>query len=141
MGPGDWVHYGCFDWGPRLFHAEDARLKEPMLAAGEVCHVDDETGEFWVLRFGQLRVRLRKELVGGAVIPRPVFVWGETVRVKPPRTERVGIVRCIGWHAKQARPLFWIQQGGKKVKHRYFDDELELILAEPSTPRHAELDS
>ena len=129
VSPGDWVCYGCLDWGPRLFHPDDAGLKDRMLATGSVCRVDGEDGDFWVLNFGSLRVRLRKELVGGAILPAPPFTWGDPVRVKPPRTQRVGLIRCLGWHAKQRRHLFWIEQDGKTVKNRYFADELESIRA------------
>jgi hypothetical protein len=125
MAPGDWVCYGCLDWGPRLFHPEDLALKERMLARGEVCQVERQEGGFRVLRFGELRVRLRADLVGGRVILPPVFRLGAQVRVKPPRTERVGHVRRIGWHHDRRAHLFWIEQGGKRVKNRYFAEELE----------------
>jgi hypothetical protein len=132
VAPGDWVCYGCLDWGPRLFHPDDAGLKDRMLAAGCVCEVIGEDGEFWVLRFGSLRVRLRKELVGGAVVPRPAFDRGDRVQVRPPRTERVGVVRAVGWHDGQQRHLFWIAEAGRQVKSRYLAEELERVQAEPS---------
>jgi len=127
VAPGDWVCDGCFDWGSRLFHPDDAHLKEQMLAAGPVCEVAGDEGDFWRLRFGSLRVRLRKQLVGAGLVPRPPFEWGQLVRVKQPRTERVGTIRCVGWHAKRQCHLFWIEQDGKKVKNRYFAEELELV--------------
>jgi hypothetical protein len=127
IAAGDWISYGCLDWGPGLFHPDDAHLKEPMLAAGPVCEVAGEDRQFWVLRFGPLRVRLLKELVGGGIVPKPAFVWGDQVRTKPPRTERVGRVHRIGWHASQGQHLFWIEQNGKKLKNRYFTEELEQV--------------
>jgi hypothetical protein len=125
IAPGDWVAYGCSDWGPRLFHPDDTHLKEQMLAAGPVCRIAGDGGEYCVLEFGTIRVRLRKESFDGIIVPRPSFMWGQSVRVKPPRTERVGTIRCIGWHTKQRHHLFWIERVGKKVKNRYFDEELE----------------
>jgi hypothetical protein len=130
---GDWVGFGCLDYGARLFHSEDVGMKEQMLAAGSVCEVAGEEGEFWIFRFGSLRVRLRKEFVGGAVIPRPPFVWNELVRVKPPRSLRVGKIVSIGWHAKQRCHLFRIEENGKRIKSRYFAYELEDAHSEQST--------
>ena len=132
MSPGDWVSYGCLDWGPALFHPDDTCLKEQMLAAGSVCQVAGEERDFWVLRFGPICVRLRKELVGGAVVPPPPLVWGDRVRVKPPRTERSGVIRCIGWHFGRRQHLFWIEEDGRPVKARYFAAELAQVSAEPS---------
>ena len=130
MTPGDWVCYACLDWGSRLFHPDDVHLKAAMLAAGWVSAVAGEDGEFWLLAFGPLRVRLRKELIGGAVVPKPPLVWGETVRVKPPRSERAGTIRCVGWHAEQRRHIFWIAEGGRRIKSRYFSEELESVPEE-----------
>lgn len=134
MKPGNWLSYGCLHWGTRLFHPADAHLKDEMLAAGWVCEVAGEDAEFWVLRFGSLRVRLRKELVGGVVIPEPPFVWGEQVRVRPPRTERAGTIRCIGWHSNLQRHLFWIAEGARRVKSRYFAEELERVQTKQHVP-------
>lgn len=125
MTPGGWVCYRCLDWGPRLFHPEDIALKERMLARGDVCQVEGQEGDFWVLRSGELRVRLRSDLVGGCSIPPPVFKVGEQVHVKPPRTERVRRIRRIVWHFDRRAHIFWIEQGGKPVKSRYFAEEME----------------
>lgn len=54
MTPSEWICYGCSDWGPRLFHPDDAHLKEQMLAAGPVCEIAGDAPDFWMLRFGAL---------------------------------------------------------------------------------------
>jgi hypothetical protein len=69
--PGQWISYGCLDWGPQLFHADDFQLKERMLACGNVCFFESIEGEYWVLKFGSLRVRLRADLIGAGPLPAP----------------------------------------------------------------------
>ena len=125
--PGQWISFGCFDWGPRLFHPDDVHLKDRMLACGAICFFEAIEGEYWALRFGSLRVRLRAELVGAGPMPTPPFLYEETVRVKPHRTVRVGRIRSIGRHHKRKAWLFWIESDGKRVKNRYFEDELERV--------------
>jgi hypothetical protein len=132
VSPGIWVCYGCLDWGPALFHPADSHLKERMLAAGCVCQVETSEGDFWVFGFGELRFRVREELVGGGPVPRPAFEWGDVVRVTAPRTERVGVIRSIGWHADRHLHLFWIEQDGRRVRNRYFAEELEVHPGPPA---------
>lgn len=125
LQPGQWIGYGCLDWGPRLFHPDDFHLKERMLACGGIAFFERREGEYWVLRFGSLRVRLHEDLIGGGPIPTPAFDFGDLVRVGPHRTIRVGRIRCIGWHHKRQAHLFYIESNGKRVKNRYFTEELE----------------
>jgi hypothetical protein len=125
--PGQWITYGCVDWGPRLFHPDDFHLKDRMLDCGSVCFFEAIDGDFWVLRFGSLRVRLREGLIGAGSLPTPAFDFEELVRVGEHRTVRIGRIRRINWHGKRRVHLFWIESNGKRVKNRYFTEELERI--------------
>jgi hypothetical protein len=127
MQPGQWISYGCMDWGPRLFHPDDFHLKERMLACGCVCFFESIEGDYWVLKFGSLRVRLRADLIGAGPLPSPAFDFDDVVRVAEHRTVRTGRIRTIGWHAKRRVHLFWIESNGKRVKNRYFTEELERV--------------
>jgi hypothetical protein len=91
--------------------------------------VEASEGDFWVFRFGELRVH--KELVGGGPVPRPVFEWDDVLRVRPPRTERVGVIRSIGWHADWRLHLFWVGQGGKRMHNCYFAEGLKVPPGPP----------
>ena len=122
-----WQQYACLDWGPALFHPADSHLKEAVLASGNICeHVGDD-GEYSILRFGDMQVRLRSRLLALFPCPEPAFKIGDTVRTKPPRTVRVGQVRRIVWHAKNAEPFFILTGSGKSGRNRYFSSELERL--------------
>ena len=59
----------------------------------------------------------------------PEFQLGQTVRVVPQvngHSEKIGVVRDIIWHHKDARYNFYLNVGGKKISTRYIADELEI---------------
>jgi hypothetical protein len=107
MAQPGWGVYGFADLGPDLFHPEDQHQKDTMIRHGDVCECIGEEGEYTILRFGDLlRVRVRSRLLGFHPIEPPAFDYGDRLRVKPPRTLRVGQVRRIIWHAKKREPVF-----------------------------------
>src|SRR5438105_472852 len=122
-----WGWYGAWTWEADLFHPEDQHLKEEMLKHGDVCECTGQEGEFLVLGFSDLSVRLRARLTVFRPIPAPVFRFGDLVMAKPPRTARAGHISRIVWHAKRREPLFWISGSTARAKTRYFSHELTRI--------------
>ena len=60
--------------------------------------------------------------------PAPKFKIGRRVRVvlnERNRTPHEGTIREIIWHHKDAKYNYYLQEGGKKVSKRYFDEDLE----------------
>src|SRR5262245_54656646 len=59
----------------------------------------------------------------------PRFELGATVRVvlnERNRTPHVGMVRKVIWHFKDERYNYYLEENGRKVSKRYFDEDLEL---------------
>ncbi|MBX7229768.1 MAG: hypothetical protein K1X48_09205 [Burkholderiaceae bacterium] len=64
-----------------------------------------------------------------ANLPVPEFQLGQTVRVVPHvngHTEKIGVIRDIIWHYKDARYYFYIKVGKQKISTRYIANELEI---------------
>jgi hypothetical protein len=62
-------------------------------------------------------------------LPTSKFKIGDAVRVLTGdrnRTPHAGTVRQIIWHHKKQAYLYFLEEGGKKVAKRYFDEDLEL---------------
>jgi hypothetical protein len=62
--------------------------------------------------------------------PAPAFSVGQRVRVilnEQNRTARVGTIRGIMWHFKDGRYNYYLEEGGKKVSKRYFQEDLEAV--------------
>jgi hypothetical protein len=60
----------------------------------------------------------------------PMFHIGQRVRVilnDRNRTPHEGTVREIVWHHKDRRYNYYLEEAGKKVSKRYFEEELEAV--------------
>jgi hypothetical protein len=63
-------------------------------------------------------------------LPLPKFAIGQKVRVRLSvrnRTAHEGTIRDIIWHFKDQRHNYYLEEGGKKVSKRYYDDDLERL--------------
>lgn len=83
--------------------------------------------EYLVLRLSETVV-LRVQPEGVEMEDQGIrFKIGDRVRVKATaeRTMRHGVVRLIDYHEKLGCPIFFIREGGREVKGRYFEQELE----------------
>ena len=65
-----------------------------------------------------------------STVPTPKFAIGQRVRVRlgdRNRTAHEGTIRDIIWHFKDERHNYYLEEGGKKVSKRYYDDDLERV--------------
>jgi hypothetical protein len=65
-----------------------------------------------------------------SIVPTPKFAVGQNVRVRlndRNRTSHEGTIRAIIWHVKDERHNYYIEERGKKVSKRYYDDDLERV--------------
>lgn len=51
------------------------------------------------------------------------------------RTAHEGSIRDIDWHFKDQRHNYYLEERGKKVSKRYFDDDVECVDAYVTWPR------
>lgn len=60
----------------------------------------------------------------------PAFYLGQRVRVilnERNKTPHTGTIREIIWHYKDQRFNFYLEENGRKVAKRYFEDDLEAL--------------
>jgi hypothetical protein len=60
--------------------------------------------------------------------PEPAFQIKQRVRVilnERNRTPHEGTVREVVWHHKDQRYNYYLEEAGKKVSKRYFEEDLE----------------
>ncbi len=63
--------------------------------------------------------------------PIPVFSVGQRVRVvlnERNRTPHQGSIRQVIWHYKGGRYNYYLEEKGKAISKRYYEDDLEPIL-------------
>jgi hypothetical protein len=63
--------------------------------------------------------------------PEPAFQIGQRVRVilnERNRTPHEGTVRRVIWHHRDGRYNYYLEEAGKKVSKRYFEEDLEAAL-------------
>jgi hypothetical protein len=106
-------------------HPQDVRFLEYRLIGSFHCEASE--GDFLVLRLSEtvvLRVR-----PAGVELEDETFRFkiGDKVRVKATagRTMRHGVIRVIDYHEKLGCPMYFLREGGREVKGRYFEQELE----------------
>jgi hypothetical protein len=61
---------------------------------------------------------------------KPDFSVGQQVRVilnERNKTPHTGTIRQIIWHDKDQRFNYYIEENGKKVSKRYFNEDFEVI--------------
>jgi hypothetical protein len=62
--------------------------------------------------------------------PPPAFTTGQWVQViisDRNRTLHTGKIRAVIWHHKDKRYNYYLEERGKKVPKRYFEEDLEII--------------
>jgi hypothetical protein len=72
--------------------------------------------------------------------PEPAFHIGQQIRVilsARNRTAHEGAVREIIWHHKDQRYNYYLEESGKKVPKRYFEEDLEAVpeICRVTTPK------
>jgi hypothetical protein len=124
-------------------HADDAEryLKGPHAGEDLYCCVGEEASFVVVRNNAGREFRVNPERL--IWIASPVFQLGDRVATKV-GTARTGWISLRGWHYKERRVYYFIDipqgHGRKRHKHRYWDNELEL-LDTPHVARESQVPS
>jgi hypothetical protein len=62
--------------------------------------------------------------------PQPRYSIGQLVRIvlnERNRTPHTGSIRQVIWHHKDGRYNYYIEENGKKIAKRYFEEDLQPI--------------
>ncbi len=111
------VEHG-YDW----VHPDDLPAFRALSPYGRVFQRVGEADGYWVLAYGAARFRVQPGLF--RPVPAPSWPLGTPVEVKS--RSKCGTIRDIFWHFQRNEPLYFLEVAGKKLKTRYFSQDLVL---------------
>jgi len=87
---------------------------------GKIFHCCGRTDDHYLaLCYGAVRLRVQPALY--RVVPAPAVQIGQHVRLRD-GSDRLGVVRDIGWHVKKNAPLYVLWLEGKPYPPRLWHD-------------------
>jgi len=129
--------YGYYPWWPEdgddWVHPEDVSLARDMIPGPRVFRRDGQRGEYVVLHYGDLRLRVKRTLWQEA--PYEGFEIGDWVEVlsrgqlNAPRT---GVIREMHWDGRSHSMRYFIEENGAPIPKPYSAQDLRHV--EPTGP-------
>lgn len=122
MSDGSWLLYPWFEeHGASLVHAEDLAAFRKLSPYGKVFQWVEAEGDWTTTAYGEQRFRVRPSLA--MPVAAPSFRVGQTVLVR--RHQRAARIVEVQWHYLRERPFFLVEAAGRRVKTRYWAEDLE----------------
>lgn len=128
--------YGCFPWWPEngneWVHPEDVDLARSMIPSGRVFRRDGTAGDFLLLHYGDVTLRVRRTL--WQEVEPEGFELGDWVEVlsRGMRNEpRTGTIRDVIWDDRNSVIHYYITANGVPINEAYTRDDLEHV--DPTT--------
>jgi hypothetical protein len=115
-------------------HPEDVGLARSVLPSERVWRRDGEQGEFVVLHYGELRLRVKRTL--WVEVPYEGFDVGDLVEVLSRgmlNTPRTGVIREMHWDAGERVIRYFVEEAGTPVPNAYLAGDLQHVA--PAVPR------
>ncbi|MDQ1920683.1 DUF6960 family protein [Massilia pseudoviolaceinigra] len=124
--------FALYNWFPEdgadLVHPDDLAAFAAMGPPATVFGVGADAAGWVLLDAGQASFRVRADLL--RPLPAPRYWVGDTVRFIKSGVPQRGIVARVGWHFKEAAPMYYVSQDGKRLKKTYHEQDLSPINAE-----------
>ncbi|MDQ1812282.1 hypothetical protein RBA41_03105 [Massilia sp. CCM 9210] len=124
--------FALYNWFPErgadLVHPDDLAAFAAIPPAGLVFGVESGGAGWVLLDAGQASFRVRPDLL--QPLPAPRYWVGEHVRFIKSGVPQRGVVARVGWHFKEAAPMYYVSQDGKRLKKTYHEQDLSPINAE-----------
>lgn len=122
MNHGSWLLYPWFEeHGSSLVHAEDVAAFRKLLPYGKVFQWVEREGDWTVIAYGAQRFRVHPSLA--MPVAAPSFRVGQTVLVR--RHQCAARIVEVQWHYLRNRPFFRVEAAGRRVKTRYWAEDLD----------------
>lgn len=124
--------YGYFPWWPEdgdeWVHAEDVTAARAMIPSQRVFRRDGEVGEFVLMQYGDVTLRVRRTLWQqveweGLEIGDWVEVLARGMRNEP----RTGTIREVLWDERGERLQYQILEKGVPIEQVYTRDDLQRV--------------
>ena len=129
--------YGCFPWWPEdgdaWIHPEDVATARDMIPSDRVFRRDGTSGEFLLLHYGDVTMRVRRTL--WQEVESEGFEIGDWVEVLTRgmrNTPRTGIVVEMLWDKESQALRYQIKENGQPIASLYARDDLRHI--DPTPP-------
>ncbi len=129
--------YGCFPWWPEdgndWVHPEDVAQARAMIPSGRVFRRDGTDGEFLLMHYGDITLRVRRTL--WQEVEHEGFELGDWVEVlsRGLRNEpRTGVIREILWDERTNVIHYLIAENDVPINEPLTRDDLRRV--EPTTP-------
>ncbi len=124
--------YGCFPWWPQdgndWLHPDDVALARTIIPSQRVFRRDGGGGGYLLLRYGDIRLRVRPTL--WLEIDHEGFEVGDWVEVlsRGMRNEpRTGVIREMRWDEHERAVRYQISENDVPIPDRYARDDLQHV--------------
>lgn len=124
--------YGCFPWWPEdgdaWLHPDDVPTARSMIPSARVFRRDGRNGEYALLHYGDVQLRVRPAL--WQEVAPPAFEMGDWVEVLTrgqTNAPSTGTIRQILWdeHAQEVR--YQIRVDGQPMENLYAREDLQRV--------------
>jgi len=129
--------YGYFPWWPEdgddWVHPEDVALARSLIPSGRIFRRDGDRGDFVVMHYGDVRVRVRPKL-WQEVEPEGFEIgdWVEVLSLGMRNEPRTGVIRDVMWDTDARGIRYFIRENDLPIAEPYAADELRHV--KPTDP-------
>jgi hypothetical protein len=129
--------YGYFPWWPEdgddWVHPEDVAIARSMIPSGRIFRRDGERGEFVVMHYGEVRLRVRRAL-WQEVQPEGFELgdWVEVLSRGMQNEPRTGVIREMLWDDGARAIRYYIAENERPILEPYAADDLRHV--KPTEP-------
>lgn len=129
--------YGCFPWWPEdgddWVHPEDVARAREMIPSDRVFRRDGSSGDYLVLHYGDVRLRVRRTL-WQEVEPEGFEIgdWVEVLTRGMRNTPRTGTIEEMLWDKESQGLRYQINENGQPIASLYTRDDLRHV--DPTPP-------
>lgn len=117
--------WGLCQWfeehGTDIVHPDDLEAFRRFLPNGKVFQCLCQEGDYLVLRYGDLRFRVRPLLF--KPVPVPSTKIGDRVRIRSNGEVLPAVITGMAWHFQRSEPYYSVTVNGKERSKRYWQSD------------------
>jgi hypothetical protein len=124
--------YGYFPWWPEdgdgWVHPDDVAVARSMIPSSRVFRRDGSDGEFLVLHYGDVTLRVRRTL--WQEVEPEAFEIGDWVEVRTQgmlHEARTGVIREMLWDERERAMRYQISENGRPIEQLYAWEDLQRV--------------
>jgi hypothetical protein len=124
--------YGYFPWWPEdgddWVHPDDVAMARDMIPSGRIFRRDGSEGDYVVLHYGDVRLRVRRTL-WQEVEPEGLELgeWVEVLTRGMRNDPRTGSIREMLWDGHEQQIRYQLIENGQLIEQHYARDDLQKV--------------